>query len=366
MRGRIGLLLLVAVVAGVFVASRYARGPGGIGLPGTKKAVTLRGLVGGEKMNLLANPEVVKLLRRKHGLELQTDRRGSLEMVEADHGADTDFFWPSSQVALDVYRSRRGPMVGADTVLNSPVVLYSWRSVTDALARKGLVTKAAGAQSVIAMPELLAVIRSGQTWASLGLDRLYGEVTLFSTDPTKSNSGVMLAGLLANLLDRGQVASEASLGRVLPQVKQFFEKQGFMEESSDRIFRDYLARGAGDKPLIVGYEAQMLEYSLTHADEIASRRDAPTMLYPRPTVWSSHPVIALTARAKPLIVALQDPDFQKLAWEQHGFRPGSGTAPPNRAFAALGAPETVQYVMPMPGARTMQRILRALGAPNPL
>ena len=46
------------------------------------------------------------------------------------------------------------------------------------------------------------------------------------------------------------------------------------------------------------------------------------MMYPTPTVWSSHVYIALDEAGTAGIDALLDEDIQRLAWEKHGFRTG--------------------------------------------
>ena len=46
------------------------------------------------------------------------------------------------------------------------------------------------------------------------------------------------------------------------------------------------------------------------------------MMYPTPTVWSSHVYIALDEAGTAGIDALLDDDIQRLAWEKHGFRTG--------------------------------------------
>ena len=52
-----------------------------------------------------------------------------------------------------------------------------------------------------------------------------------TTDPVRSNSGNMFAGLLANVLVGG-VADERSVEAVLPRLKAIFEKLGYMESVS--------------------------------------------------------------------------------------------------------------------------------------
>src|SRR5262249_42401447 len=141
---------------------------------------------------------------------------------------------------------------------------------------------------------------------------------------------------------------------VMPTVKKFFDSQGFMEQSSDAIFRQFLNRGMGDKPLIVGYEAQLLEHSVEHPEDLTKRTEQVRMLYPRPTVWSSHPLIAVSDAGKRLIPALQDPEIQKIAWQQHGFRSASGAMTGQQKFAVGGIPATIDNVIPMPSGRVMK------------
>ena len=79
------------------------------------------------------------------------------------------------------------------------------------------------------------------------------------------------------------------------------------------------------------------------------------VLYPEPTVYSDHPILALDASAARLIDAMKDPEVQKIAWETYGFRSGvdfalndvttfpdlplaqklKTTAPPNAAVTQL-------------------------------
>src|SRR5437763_1959118 len=77
--------------------------------------------------------------------------------------------------------------------------------------------------------------------------------------------GNMFAGLLANLLNGGEVVDEASLKSVLPRLKQFFDKLGYLQESSSDLFTQFLQQGVGSYPLIVGYEAQLVEFGIENA-----------------------------------------------------------------------------------------------------
>ncbi|MCG8463040.1 MAG: hypothetical protein MI919_42700, partial [Holophagales bacterium] len=202
---------------------------------------------------------------------------------------------------------------------------------------------------------------AGTEWKDVGLPQLFGKMRVFSTDPRRSNSGNMFAGLLANMMNGGDVVTEESLPRVLPQITGYFQRMGYMEHSSGDIFESFLKTGVGARPLVVGYESQLIGYAIEYQDHRRLLEERIRTLYPIPTVWSSHPLIALNDRGKALITALEDPDIQRLAWERHGFRSGlMGVENDPQALPVTGIPHTVDAVLPMPGAVVMQRILESL------
>ena len=181
-----------------------------------------------------------------------------------------------------------------------------------------------------------------------------------TTDPTKSNSGNMFAGLLANTLCGG-VADESNLAEILPRLQNIFQKLGYMESSSSDLFDQFLKTGMGAKPLIAGYENQLLEFAVENPDTWEQIKGDIVMMYPTPTVWSSHVYIALDGAGTAGIDALLDEDIQRLAWEKHGFRTGVYDTPTDAAhFGVSGIAEELTQVAPMPDANTMDRIIKAL------
>jgi hypothetical protein len=137
-----------------------------------------------------------------------------------------------------------------------------------------------------------------------------------------------------------------------------------MEGSSGDLFRDFLNTGVGANPIIVGYENQMIEYGLEHPEQAQILQQHVRVLYPVPTMWSAHPVIALTDGGRRLLQAFRDPEVQRLAWERHGFRSGvGGMTTDMRTGAAVAVPARIEAVVPMPGLEVMQRLLSALQAP---
>ena len=117
----------------------------------------------------------------------------------------------------------------------------------------------------------------------------------------------------------------------------------------------------GAKPLIAGYESQLLEFAVQESETWEQIKGDIVMVYPTPTVWSSHVFIALDEAGTLGIDALLDEEVQRLAWENHGFRTGVYDAPTDTAqFGVEGVAEEVTQVAPMPGAPVMEAIIAAL------
>lgn len=128
------------------------------------------------------------------------------------------------------------------------------------------------------MSLLTQCIEADTTWADLGLPQLYGTVAVGTTDPTHSNSGNMFAGLLANTLCGG-VADASNIEEILPRLQSIFQKLGYMESSSD-LFDQFLKTGMGAKPLIAGYESQLLEFAVQNPETWEQVKDDILIMYP--------------------------------------------------------------------------------------
>lgn len=350
-------VILAALAGGLYLFSLF----GGEDL--LKKAprlskIHVTGYVGGEKMNLLANPEVLEILRSRHGITVDAKKAGSIAMCTTLPVEGMDFLWPSNQVAAEMFRDGGGRPKGEEIVFNSPMVLYTWGPICDALMTLGIVKKVRGSYFIVEFARLIELLREHKPWAEIGLPDLYGQITIFSTDPTQSNSGNMFAGLLANMLVGGKVATEQSVQSLLPEIKTVFDNLGYMPHSSGDIFQSFLNTGMGGRPLIVGYESQTIEFVIANLQYRDFINQKIRILYPVPTVWSSHPIIALSDNGRRFMDAFKDPDIQRLAWEKHGFRSGLlGVANDPGVLDLAGVAEEITSVIPMPDAKTMAAII---------
>ena len=346
----IGLVILITVIIAAVI---YV-------MVGSSNAVTeIKGYVGGEKIGLLEDEEVQEILRDKYKLSIDYAKAGSIDMITAD-ATGMNFLFPSNQTALELYEKINGDPVKSEIILNTPIVLYTRQAVADAFVSEGLATKG-GDVYYVDRTKRTEAIENATKWSDIGLDQLYGSITVGTTDPTKSNSGNMFAGLLANTLCGG-VADETSLYGILPRLESIFQKLGYMESSSSDLFDQFLKTGMGAKPLIAGYENQLLEFAVENPETWEHVSGDIIMMYPTPTVWSSHVFIALDENGTLGIDALLDEDIQRLAWEKHGFRTGVYDTPADSEhFGVSGLADEITQVAPMPDADTMDRIIRNLG-----
>ena len=85
------------------------------------------------------------------------------------------------------------------------------------------------------------------------------------------------------------------------------------------------------------------------------------MIYPTPTVWSSHIYIAIDEAGAAGVDALLDEEVQRLAWEKHGFRTEvSGTDSDSGQFGVDHIAAAITQVAAMPSYAVMERVLEAL------
>jgi hypothetical protein len=352
----LSVLGFIVIVAAVLVTSLVQRA-------NPREITQVVCYVGSEKSGFLDNPEVQRILREDYGLQVAYTKMGSIEQAYTD-SSQVDCLWPSNTSALEIFRDQHQQEFAAgtisyETIFNSPIVLYSWQPLVDALVTQGLFTPVDDHYTVdTAQLVQLLTEDHAPTWQSLGVDGLYANFNVITTDPTRSNSGNMFYGLLANMLVGGQVATLDTMREQLPVIRAYFENQGYMEESSGVLFDRFINTGIGANPIIANYESLLIEFSVAHKDSLDMIRNEIRIIYPTPTVWSSHPLIARTANGKLLLEALRDEQLQQIAWEQHGFRSGLiGVQNDPSVLQIASIPSEIDSVIPLPRADAMIEML---------
>jgi len=326
-------------------------------LRGTEPA-RLSGFVGGEKIGFVENPKAVARLRDLD-IALDARRAGSIEMVSAAPILEQrpDVLWPATGVALDYGRSLGLRTHRDGDSFTSPIVVYTWRPIAMALTVHGVASVDGAGVRRLDMRAFLALVEGERSWAEIGVPEIYGKVLPTSTDPTRSASGFLFAGLLADLV-AGDVADSAAVDRHGDRVRQLFKRMGYKESSSGRLFDSFVQGGIGTRPMVVGYENQIVEFVLANQDlwQGVAADTRPVILYPQPTVVADHPVASLGPEGDPFVEALKDERLLEIAWRDHGFRGPLGAVGPGRA-GVEGVPPTVTSVVAMPDVETMVRLL---------
>lgn len=359
----LGLVLLL-IVAGAAVGLSQLDLAGLTRKLDTREPVTVSIFYGGEKSALLASPAAKAIIEDRYRITLDAARAGSIEMVTTLDTTGRDCLWPSNAVAVQLARDSGKKVLSDTNIFNSPIVFFAWADVADALIAKGVVTKRNDGFLTADVGGIAALIDTGARWKEdLGLN-IYGPFRIFSTDPAKSNSGNIWAGLLSIVFNDGTPPTEADLPALLPRLTKYFTAMGYMEASSGDIFENFLKQGMGARPIIVGYENQLVEFLTANAQYADLINAKIRVIYPEPTVFASHPLIALTPACARLAEALQDPDLQAMAWTEHGFRTGLiGVENDPADIKGATLPATVDLVVPMPTAKVMERIIAAVQAP---
>lgn len=339
-----------------------------------QNARTLYGAVGGGKENFLADAELNRILLEDYQLVVVNDpwSNGKLIKDPLTHShrgnkESYDFAFFSDQRYYEYYQvpaasgeAPRLPRKKSAIALSTPIVFYSWDRVADGLAQSGIVTQEEGVYYVADMPRLLESINQGTKWSQLGVEGIYGNVNIASTDPVTSSPGATYYGLLAAIMNNGEV-SMANLPAVLPRLQDFYLKSGFMNNTPADLFDLYLRTGMGAKPLIVDYEKSMIDFANQNPQGYGQVKDRVRILYPAPTIWNSHCVIAFSEAGARFVDALNDPRVQDIAFSRYGFRTGvAGGQYDVAAVGVTGIPQELVSVVPGLKMDTYEEIVAAL------
>ena len=202
-----GIILLLVII--VIIAFQFVN----VNKP---EEITVSGYLGGEKEGLMQDEEVKKILKDKYGITVEYTKAGSIEMIEQD-SSDKDYLFPSSQTALELFnQTKSDKLYKSEIVFNSPIVIYTWKPIAEALINNGIVEEKDNSYYIADTSALIKLVTDKKKWSDIGVNDLYGYVTIQSTDPNKSNSGNMFAGLVANIMNNETVVDSSTVDTILP------------------------------------------------------------------------------------------------------------------------------------------------------
>lgn len=273
-------------------------------------------------------------MQERYGLNVIYDSWSNGKMIKnalvREDGSKYDAMFPSDQRFYDYYKlspdsskgeAARSRVLKGSLTLNTPIVIYSWDAVVDALIKEKIVTVKDNVYYITDMNKLLNYILEGKKWSDIGLDSIYGSINIHSTDPVTSSPGATYYGLLLSIMCEGNVTEE-KMQENLPKLKEFYLKSGYMNNTPADLFEMYLKTGMGDKPMIVDYEKSMIEFATSNPDGWAQVKDKIRILYPTPTIWNSHCIATFNDKGNEYFEVFNDKEIQQIAWKRYGFRTG--------------------------------------------
>ena len=324
-----GILIFVILVGAMIFIKYFTDSDGN--KPFVGKLTTVYVATGGGKEDFLNDADVKKILRKKYKLNVVFDtwsngktitkpliresvglgnqsivsemESGKSFSINSPGVSKYDALFTSDQRFYDYYKlspnkeageADRYTVLDGGLTLNTPIVIYSWDEVVEALINEKIVTKKSNNVYYITnMNKLIDYILEGKKWKDIGLKGLYGNINIASTDPVSSSPGATYYGLLLSVLSEGQV-NTANVKANLPKLKDFYIKSGYMNNTPADLFERYLKTGMGGEPMIVDYEKSMIDFANSSPDAFARVKEDVRILYPAPTIWNSHCFMVFT------------------------------------------------------------------------
>lgn len=390
----IGIIIFIILILSIIVIKYLTDNDKGDILTGKLTAVYVA--TGGGKEDFLGDEDVKKILRKKYKLDVQFDTwsngktitkpliresvglgnqsiinrmsNGEEFTILSEGVSKYDALFTSDQRFYDYYKlspnkengeSERYTVLDGGLTLNTPIVIYSWKEVVDALINESIVTETDGVYYITDMNKLIDYILGGKKWSDIGLSSLYGNINIASTDPVSSSPGATYYGLLLSILSGGEV-TEDNIENNLPKLKDFYIKSGYMNNTPADLFERYLKTGMGGEPMIVDYEKSMIDFMSASPEAFTKLKDDIRILYPKPTIWNSHCFAVFNEKGAKLYEALNDKEIGQIAWEKYGFRTGVTGGTYDVSNIELGVPQTITSTVTSLKMDTYNRLIEYL------
>lgn len=363
-------ILLIGLIVGIkFIGDKNDGGSTNI--------TTIYVATGGGKEDFIADSEVANILLKKYKIKVVYDnwsngktiskpliresvnlgnsevitkiKNGESISINSDDVSKYDALFTSDQRFYDYYKlspdkskneADRYYVLDGGLTLNTPIVIYSWKEVVNALIKEKIVTNEDGVYYITDMNKLIDYILNGKKWKDIGLKDLYGNINIASTDPVSSSPGATYYGLLLSILSGGAI-NDATIETNLKKLKVFYQKSGYMNNTPADLFERYLKTGMGGEPMIVDYEKSIIDFANSNPTGFNQVKDDIVVLYPKPTIWNSHCLTIFSENGKKLLQAFEDEEISKIAWEKYGFRTGVTGTSVSTSDLGIGIPSKI-------------------------
>ena len=364
-----GALIFAVIVGGGTAAGKFF---------GSSGAISVRGAAGGGKESFLADAEVQKILLNKYNIKVTCDPwtdkdmvSGQLAYSEGDERLGKrvmyDFAFFSDQSYYEYYKipsgaseARRMDIRRSMIALSTPVVIYSWDTVADALIAENIVTKTGEVYYITDMNKLISYISSGKKWSEIGLPQIYGNISIASADPAVSQTGKLYYGLMTGIMNEGEVSS-SNIQKTIPKLQNIYTKSAFVHDTPADFFDVYMRIGIGSRPMTAGFEKNIIDFAVSNPEGYAQVKDRIRVLYPAPTTQNSHGIIAFSDEGALLADALNDPEIQKIAFLRYGFRSDINSSSFDVSELGIpGIPQEMTLIIPNLNLSGYNMIIEAL------
>ena len=363
-------ILLIGLIVGIkFIGDKNDGGSTNI--------TTIYVATGGGKEDFIADSEVANILLKKYKIKVVYDnwsngktitkpliresvnlgnsdvitkiKNGESISINSDDVSKYDALFTSDQRFYDYYKlspdkskneADRYYVLDGGLTLNTPIVIYSWKEVVNALIKEKIVTNEDGVYYITDMNKLIDYILNGKKWKDIGLKDLYGNINIASTDPVSSSPGATYYGLLLSILSGGEI-NDATIEANLKKLKVFYQKSGYMNNTPADLFERYLKTGMGGEPMIVDYEKSIIDFSNSNPTGFNQVKDDIVVLYPKTTIWNYDCLTIFSENGKKLLQAFEDEEISKIAWEKYGFRTGVTGTSVSASDLGIGIPSKI-------------------------
>lgn len=313
---------IVLALGGLTVAAVAARSP-------CDSVLQVRLAVGSENAPFFEDSRVQQIFRTQYCLDVQVTSFGSRQLPHVNV-SKYDGFVPSSRITAEQLQSAAPSLQSQPQIhlFQSILAIATYQKIVDCLASPSL--KIAYNDAGIwefDVAKYLAAVQGGWRWSACGNSLpLLGEhkLLLTTTNPQCSNSGELFVADASYVKNNDSpVPDKATAAKVGGELAPMITEQGFMENTTDVAFQDYLTRGIYYTPMALIYESEFLGEEITRPGDMTGDM---VLMYPKPDVYSERVLVPRDGLGSEVGYDVRDnPDLQRLAQEEYGFR-ASGPA----------------------------------------
>ena len=270
--GLIALLAVVGVVCGTLVWRQSRPAPAE-----PTEQVSITGYLGGEKIGLFDDAKF-KALAAKQGIAIDYRKAGSPAMMDTDRKG-MGYLFPSSRAPSNT-AMRKASRPPKATSSSTHRLCYTrtrpWRTARE--------RRTCDQGRFWRVPHGYGQSRGRDgRQHNLGRRRIHGRLRAVPHRLDRSGE-VELRQRIRGASCHGAQRRAAGHGRFGGARRQdhrsIFAKSGWMETSSEDSFNQFLTLGVGSKPMMVGYESQLLDLAVNQPDAFKQIKDDVVIVYP--------------------------------------------------------------------------------------